>query len=104
DWGQEIKQKGGLHFTLDNYEEKLSEIFNSYHYKIDLAEKGFKWGDLQTLPFFNQVLLNDNYILIDRPQDSINYNLAQLLKEIVADYKQEVVVKIFSKEFGALQP
>lgn len=56
------------------------------------------------LPVFNYININDNYILADKSGQKIDDNLAPLLKKTVEDYKKEVAITIYTKDFNPIQP
>lgn len=104
EWFASAEAKGILCFSFDTYKKKIAEILNTYHYRIDLAEDKFEWDKLNLLPVFNYININDNYILADKSSQKIDDNLAPLLKKTIKDYKKEVVVTIYTKDFNPLQP
>lgn len=86
-WFKEAEEKGALCFSLDNYEQKIEEIKESFEYRIDLSEDDFDWDELRFLEECNSIILNDNYILTDGPYQKMNKNLIPLLKKIVPRYE-----------------
>ena len=107
EWFQEAEAKGALCFSYDTYEKRLSEITNSCHYKIDLSETFSSWGAfdcLQHIPF-NEILLNDNYILSDKKQQPMDKNIIGLLKNLLEQKRaQEIKLNIFTKDLNPKQP
>ena len=107
DWFKEAEAKGGLCFSYDNYEKRLSEIINSCHYKIDLSETFRSWeafNSLKHIPF-NEIVLNDNYVLNDNKQQPMDKNIIGLLKNLLEQKReQEVRVKIFTKDLNPKPP
>jgi|GEM_PF-2752524 len=103
-WHKELEMKGALCLSSDNYELEIQKLIERYHYKIDLSDGYFEWKKLKVLSVFNRIVINDNYILTDKSNQKIDQNLAPLLKQLICDFKQQVQVEIFSKDFGALPP
>lgn len=99
-WFEEVENRGAICFSLENYEEKINDIVRNYHYKIDLSGEGFKWEKLRVLHNINQVLLNDNYILVDKGDQKLDHNLMPLLKQLIPDFDREMAIEIYSKEFN----
>src|SRR5690554_6848840 len=66
DWFDQAERQGVLCFSFGNYENKISEIIETYHYKIDLSEKDFNWRKIKFISTLNQIKINDNYILVDK--------------------------------------
>lgn len=106
DWFKEAEAKDALCFPYDNYEKRLSEIINSCHYKIDLSETFSSWGAFDCLKhIFNEILLNDNYILSDKKHQPMDKNIIGLLKNLLEQKRaQEVKLKIFTKDLNPRRP
>lgn len=77
-----IESKGGLYFTYDNYSEKIEEIIDCYHKKIDLSEKFVGWQQILNKTFlkFNEIIINDNYLINDI--NNINNYILPLVKSV----------------------
>ena len=107
DWFKEAEAKGALCFSYDTYEKSLSDIINSCHYKIDLSENFSSWAAFDCLRHipFNEVILNDNYILSDKKQQPMDKNIIGLLKNLLVKKRaQEVKLSIFTKDLNPKQP
>ncbi len=106
-WFEEAEAKGALCFSYENYQRKILGIINSCHYKIDLSEQFKSWEILKGLcemPF-NQILINDNYILADKNQHPIDKNLLGMLKILLVNKRtQEIGLNIFTKDMNPLKP
>ena len=77
-----IESKGGLYFTYDNYSEKIEEIIDCFHKKIDLSEKFVGWQQILNKTFlkFNEIIINDNYLINDI--NNINNYILPLVKSV----------------------
>lgn len=104
DWFQEAEKNGVLCFSYNNYEIKINEIINTFHYKIDLSIDGFNWKSLRFVPIFNQIKVNDNYILTDKRSMEIDKNISILLKNAFDNYKRKAKLEIYTKDFNPQQP
>src|SRR5699024_1518841 len=83
---------------------RIKEIINNYHYRIDLGKERFDWSEMNFLPVFNSININDNYILTDKSAQKIDDNFAPLLKKTLNNNKKEVSIKIYTKDFNPLPP
>ena len=99
DWFGEAEKQGILCYSSKNYENKILEIIDTYHYKIDLSEKDFNWSKLKIISTFNNIKINDNYILVDKDNMKIDKNISSLLKKAISDNYRIANVEIFTKEF-----
>lgn len=65
EWFDDAETKGALCFSYNNYENKIENIKNLCHFKIDLSAHFQSWGVLNPLSIisFNEIILSDNYIL-----------------------------------------
>lgn len=104
DWFGQAEKLGVLCFSSENYELKIREIIDTYHYKIDLSEKGFDWGKLKFLPTLNHIKINDNYLLVDKDSQKIDQNLSVLLKNIIDEYDRIANIEIYTKNLNPKQP
>jgi hypothetical protein len=77
-----IESKGGLYFTYDNYSEKIEEIIEHFHKKIDLSEHFVGWHKIINKTFikFNEIIISDKY-LINEFNNISNYILP-LIKSV----------------------
>ena len=77
-----IESKGGLYFTYDNYSEKIEEIIEHFHKKIDLSEQFFGWQQILNKTFLkiNEIIINDNYLIKDI--NNINNYILPLVKSV----------------------
>ncbi len=104
EWFKEIEKQAVICFSFDTYENRINEIIQKYHYKIDLSEGDFKWRDLKTLDNFSYLLFNDNYILTDNNKKKLDHNLIPLLKHLIADFDREIEIEFYSKAYGEKPP
>lgn len=107
EWFKEAEAKGALCFSYGVYEKRLSEIVTSCHYKIDLSESFSGWTAFDCLRHipFNEILLNDNYILSDKKHQPMDKNIISLLKNLLEQKReQEVKLNIFTKDLNPKQP
>lgn len=77
-----IESKGGLYFTYDNYSEKMEEIIEHFHKKIDLSEQFVGWQQILNKTFLkiNEIIINDNYLIKDI--NNINNYILPLVKSV----------------------
>jgi len=77
-----IESKGGLYFTYDNYSEKIEEIIEHFHKKIDLSEQFFGWQQILNKTFLkiNEIIINDNYLI--KEINYINNYILPLVKSV----------------------
>jgi hypothetical protein len=77
-----IESKGGLYFTYDNYSEKIEEIIEHFHKKIDLSEQFVGWQQILNKTFLkiNEIIINDNYLIKDI--NNINNYIIPLVKSV----------------------
>ena len=84
DWFNEAERKGALCFSYENYQQKIENIVQKCHFKIDLSEKFKGWGtslkNIQELMPLNKIIVNDSYLL-DKPEFYKN-NVYPLIKVI----------------------
>lgn len=98
DWFQEANEKGALCFSFDNYQEKIKEIIDKLHFKIDLSETFEGWGfllEFKKIPF-NTVTISDGYIL--KKDKVIEKNLIPILEALFFNKKIKTKVRILTKE------
>ena len=84
DWFNEAERRGALCFSYENYQQKIENIVQKCHFKIDLSEKFKGWGtslkNIQELMPLNKIIVNDSYLL-DKPEFYKN-NVYPLIKVI----------------------
>lgn len=89
DWFDEAERKGALCFSYDNYQEKIKEIIDKCHFKIDLSERFKGWEEtlksIQELLPLNKIIINDSYLL-DKPE-FYETNVYPLIKGISKNRK-----------------
>lgn len=90
-WFQDAIANGTLCFTFDNYEKKISEIINTFHYSIDLSETEFNWTKLKFITSSKKTRINDKYILVNNNTQKIDENLLPLLEQIGSNNKSKCV-------------
>jgi len=99
EWSEALFNKGVLCFFYDTYEERLKDIINELHFRIDLSERinpQFKgWAEFKkfkVLPL-NSMVVSDKFVLSDKTGQEIDKNLIPLLKNILEE-KQETNIEI----------
>lgn len=104
DWFNEVENKGVLCFCFDDYQEKIKEIIDNLHFKIDLSE-GFKgWdflNDFENLNY-NHITITDGYILVDKDKQKMNDNIIQILKILLNNKKKNIKIDILTKELNPI--
>jgi hypothetical protein len=87
-----IESKGGLYFTYDNYSEKIEEIIDYFHKKIDLSEQFVGWPKIfkKTFLKLNEIIINDNYIIDDSM--SIDNHIIPLINSVKKQYKLNRII------------
>lgn len=77
-----IESKGGLYFTYDNYSQRIEEIIEYFHKKIDLSEQFIGWQQILNKTFLkiNEIIINDNYLINDI--NNINNYILPLVKSV----------------------
>lgn len=103
-WFNEGEDKGGLCFSSNTMEDRISTIIENFHYKIDLSEERFSLDQIKFLRNTNYIIVNDNYILSDKDNQKIDKNLSPLLKNLILESTGKIKLQIFSKNFNPLSP
>lgn len=105
DWFKEAERKGALCFSMENYNNKINTILTECHIKIDLSE-GFKgWSLLSNfgkLPV-SEVLISDNYVLLNKERQKITDNLIPLLENILNRNASSIKTNIFTLDLNPLK-
>ena len=107
DWFNEAERKGALCFSYENYRQKIENIVQKCHFKIDLSEGFQGWGFLNNLKNtpFNKILINDGYILTDKDSQKMSDNLIPILQNIMdKNYQTKTDVEIYTKDLNPPQP
>lgn len=110
-----IESKGGLYFTYDNYSEKIEEIIEHFHKKIDLSDQFLGWQQILNKTFLkiNEIIINDNYLI--KEINYINNYILPLVKSVKkqcnlnriifitdylnqANYQKETKLELLKKE------
>lgn len=99
DWFEGAENKGVLCFSFDDYEKKIKNIVENYHYSIDLNDRNFNWTVVNVLPNLNRILINDGYILTDVNNQKIDENLIPLLNRFLIKQNHEYNVEIYANDF-----
>lgn len=106
-WLKEAESKGALCFSSGNFQNKIENIIEKAHFKIDLSEEFKNWdvfNSLNQIPF-NELLVNDNYILTDKPQQLMDNNIIPFFKLLLSNKKEsEIQCLIFTKDLNPIQP
>jgi hypothetical protein len=89
-----IESKGGLYLTYDNYSEKIEEIIEHFHKKIDLSEQFVGWQQILNKTFLkiNEIIINDNYLIKDI--NNINNYILPLVKSVKKQCKLNRIIFI----------
>ena len=89
DWFNEAERKGALCFSYENYQQKIENIVQKCHFKIDLSEGFQGWEqtlqNIQELMPLNKIIINDAYLL-DKPE-FYESNVYPLIKAISKNKK-----------------
>jgi len=101
-WFDELRQKGVLCFSFENYKSELKKLLSILNIKIDLSVGFSGWDCLKKLNEVpsDKIIITDNYIIIDKDKQKIEDNLAPLLKKIIPTQHKEIQLDIFTKEFN----
>lgn len=85
EWFSDAERKGALCFSFDNYEERIKEIIDKLHFKIDLSENFEDWSFSSNYNYlkFNKISILDGYILTNKKNQEMNKNIIPLLKGIL---------------------
>ncbi|MBO2546017.1 hypothetical protein J0871_16490 [Salegentibacter sp. BDJ18] len=105
DWFPKAEAKGVLCMNFNNYEERIAEIIDSCHFKVDLSKSFIGWeifNFTKNVPI-NFLSINDNYILTDKKEQKMDRNIISILKYFLKDRKEKVSIKVLTKEFNAPQ-
>ncbi|WP_037320632.1 hypothetical protein [Salegentibacter sp. Hel_I_6] len=103
-WHKEAEAEGALCFSSGNFQNKIEDIIEKAHFKIDLSEDFKNWDvfkALNQIPF-NEILVNDNYILTDKPSQALEKNIIPLLQIILNGKNLTIGVKIFTRELNGI--
>lgn len=92
----EIEKKGGLYFTYDNYSDKVEEILENYHKRIDLSYEFIGWDKIFTNNSLklNEIIINDNYLL---HLNNVNEFIIPLIKAVKGINKIRKILFISKK-------
>jgi len=104
EWLEDIESKGALCFCFENFEEKIKNIIDQLHFRIDLSESFTDWNFLSKFHFldFNTITISDRYILSDKDNQKIDDNLIPVLKSFFSNKKTEIKIDILTKELNAI--
>ena len=105
-WFNKAENKGALCFSFDNYKEKIKEIIDNLHFKIDLSENFTGWDFLQRFKsiIFNNIVVSDNYILSDKSNQKMEKNIIPILCYLINKKKEKISISIFTKEVNPIKP
>lgn len=103
-WFEDLRLKGVLCFSFDNYEKQLGEIIEKLHFRIDLSSGFEGWDFLEKLNCisFNEILITDGYILSDKDNQKIENNLIPLLSSLINENIESTQIKIMTKDLNPL--
>lgn len=104
EWFGEALNRGAICFSFDDYQEKITSLITQCHVKIDLSEDFSGWSSFSffnNIPF-NNILINDNYILTDKSNHPMEMNLIPLLHQVLMKKKDRVNINIFTKDLNAI--
>lgn len=100
-WFVEAEKKGAICFSIDSYDERINQFIKNLHFKIDLSEEFNSWDFLSAynaLPF-NNLNINDAYILVDEKNQKMDKNISPLIKTMIKEKCTNLLeIKIFTKE------
>lgn len=101
-WFKEIRSKGGLCFSFDNYENQLKEIIENLHFEIDLSNGFEGWDFLNAFDkiSFNELIVTDGFILSDKSNQKMDDNIIPILSSLIKDRKRTTEIKIFTRNLG----
>lgn len=104
EWFEDVENKGALCFCFENFENKIKNIIDQLHFRIDLSKSFTDWNFLNKFHFldFNTVTISDRYILSDKDNQKIDDNLIPVLKSFFSDKKAEIKIDILTKELNAI--
>ena len=106
-WHKEAESTGALCFSSENFQNKIEGIIKKAHFKIDLSEDFKNWdffNSVNQIPF-NELLINDNYILTDKSQQLMDKNIIPFFKLLLDNKKDsEIKCHIFTKDLNPTQP
>lgn len=99
-WFNEIKNRGALCFSFSNYEEKIKDIIDSLHFKIDLSEPLGGWGFFKQFKkiSFNKIVITDGYVLSDKDNQKKDQNIIKILKELIIENDRHIEVSFFTED------
>jgi hypothetical protein len=103
DWFNEAERKGALCFSYENYQQRIENIVQQCHFKIDLSEGFQGWEqtlqNIQELMPLNKIIINDAYLL-DKPE-FYESNVYPLIKAISKNKKTKKLfyTDILNKKF-----
>ncbi|MGK0449145.1 MAG: hypothetical protein ACJA2M_002948 [Polaribacter sp.] len=99
-WFNKAENMGALCFSFDNYEEKIKELIDKLHFKVNLSIPFNNWNalDFSTIPF-NSVQITDGYILKD--EKNTKENLIPLINSFVHSKKGLISIDLLVKEIVA---
>ena len=106
DWFVDAENKGVLCFSFDNYKEKIKEIIDELHFRIDLSENFTGWDFLQRFKTinFNNLIVSDSYILSDKSNQKIEDNIIPILKNLIHSKNEKIDISILTKELNPIKP
>ena len=103
-WFKQAQEKGGLCFSFDNYKNKIEDIINFLHFRIDLSEgfKGWEFLSKYECLNFNEIIITDGYILSDKSGQKVNDNIIPILEALTFSKTGEINIDIFTKELNPI--
>ena len=97
-----IHEMGGLQFTFENFPSKIEAFIETNDREFDFSdpELKFQWNDLLFLSEipFNNIVIDDSYIIADKANQKLKDNLIPLLKTLLNRKIEKCSVTIFTME------
>lgn len=104
DWFVDAENRGALCFCFENYQEKIKEIIEKLHFKIDLSENFLGWEFLNKFKAinYNELLVSDGYALSDKTNQKMTDNIIPILRNLVSN--KNINISILTKDLNPIKP